>query len=627
MHKSHWKPLPCEGMLKLEEAHLRWPTELAINPLDNSLHVIDDHMILKVTSDGRLQIIAGRPLHCNFQQDPKPVEMHLSSTNNNILATKTTLVMPQSFAFDAYGILYVAESDSQRINRVRKIDTDGSIELFAGAMESKCNCLEKNCDCFGAEHFIALNSKLNTISAVSVTPDGTVHISDQANYRIRSVTSSTPNLNMDGREFEIYAPESQEVYIFNRFGQHIVTRNLITGKDVFMFTYNVNTSNGKLSSVTDAAGNSVFLLRDYSNQVNLIDNTRGQKCRIGMSRSKLLQQIITPDNFNITVEYLRSSGLLTSKRDSKGRSFLYEYDTFGRLVGAVTPTGKTIKLSFDLNVKGTSLVNIDENTGKKSTEIVIKSGIMGSNPTVWTKIGAYVESKITTFNDGAFISMTGVSKILSTDMIPYVLLGNSDPERLMLAESYPVPAKQNVEIGNDLVNRVEWRYYLKEQRPQYLLNGKQKSSKFTTSNYGVSGVVNKKMKVNGEDLLDFEYDRNSNVLTVTLEDAVNNGSMMAVVPGHILFNISFDEKSRPFKWTSHDGVYANVEVEYLDRYGRLARWQRGEEVEKYDFDQDSRRLSRVYFGDDAVLTYTYKDSFTTQPLKVTLPRGSDYLLK
>lgn len=60
MHKSHWKPLPCEGTLNIEEVHLRWPTELAINPLDNTLHIIDDHMILQLTTDGRVKVIAGK---------------------------------------------------------------------------------------------------------------------------------------------------------------------------------------------------------------------------------------------------------------------------------------------------------------------------------------------------------------------------------------------------------------------------------------------------------------------------------------------------------------------------------------------------------------------------------------
>jgi hypothetical protein len=154
------------------QVHLRWPTELAINPLDNSLHIIDDHMILKLAPDGRVKVVAGRPLHC-----PSPVGGY-----DTELATHATLVMPQSIAFGPSGDLYVAESDSQRINRVRVIGTDSKISHYAGA-ESKCNCLDRGCDCFEEDHFLASTSKFNTISSVTVTPDGILHIADQANYR------------------------------------------------------------------------------------------------------------------------------------------------------------------------------------------------------------------------------------------------------------------------------------------------------------------------------------------------------------------------------------------------------------------------------------------------------------
>jgi len=104
------------------QIRLRWPTEIALSPLDNSLHIIDDHMIVRLTSDGRMKVVAGKPLHCapahNIQQQPAMD-----------LATHASLVMPQSLAFGPNGDLYVAESDSQRINRVRRIGNSISHEI------------------------------------------------------------------------------------------------------------------------------------------------------------------------------------------------------------------------------------------------------------------------------------------------------------------------------------------------------------------------------------------------------------------------------------------------------------------------------------------------------------------
>lgn len=67
---------------------------------------------------------------------------------------------------------------------------------------------------------------------------------------------------------------------------------------------------------------------------------------------KLLSEISTPDNYNVTFDYHGPTGLLRSKLDSAGRSYVYTYDEFGRLTGAVTPTGKVVRLAFDLSVKG-----------------------------------------------------------------------------------------------------------------------------------------------------------------------------------------------------------------------------------------------------------------------------------
>lgn len=496
MHKSHWKPIPCEGTLNIEEVHLRWPTDLAINPLDDTLHVIDDHMVLQLTSDSRVKVVAGRPLHC-------PAKGH----SDIELATHATLVMPQSIAFGPNGDLYVAESDSQRINRIRVIGTDGKIMHYVGA-ESRCNCLDRGCDCFEEDHFLATSSKFNTISSIIVSPDGILHIADQANYRIRSVIASLPEANA-AREYEVYSPESQELYIFNRFGQHIATKNILTGEMSYIFTYTVNTSNGKLSTVTDSAGNKVFLLRDYSSQVNSIENTKGQKCRLRLSKMKLLSEISTPDNYNVTFDYHGPSGLMKSKLDSTGRSYVYNYDEFGRLTGAVTPTGKIVKLSFDLSIKGAMVkVTYDD---KQPVAMLIKGS------TVVTKRGeAEYQSVLSSDNSVSTVAPWGHT--ISIDTVSYPILADIDP---VLAESYPVPAKQKTDIGGDLANRFEWKYSVRHVN---------KSPKEP-----IAQVV-RKLRINGDNLLSLEYDRETGTVAVFMDDRVE------------LLNVTYDRTSRPTKW-------------------------------------------------------------------------------
>ena len=76
------------------------------------------------------------------------------------------------------------------------------------------------------------------------------------------MSSSIPPEKSDG-VFEVPDPDAQEVYIFNKFGQHVLTRDIMTGNIVYKLAYTQATSNGKLMSVTDAHGKTLTLTRDY----------------------------------------------------------------------------------------------------------------------------------------------------------------------------------------------------------------------------------------------------------------------------------------------------------------------------------------------------------------------------
>ncbi|XP_050443335.1 teneurin-m isoform X3 [Adelges cooleyi] len=582
MHKSHWKPIPCDGTLNTGEVHLRWPTDLSINPLDNTLHIIDDHMVLKLTTDNRLKVIAGRPIHC------PPVGRTGLNTDQE-LAIQTALVMPQSISFAPNGNMYVAESDSQRTNRIRMISTEGKISRFAGA-ESKCNCLDRGCDCYEDDHYLAATAKFNTISSITVSPDGVVHVADQANYRIRSIMSKSPEATST-REYEVYSPTTQELYVFNRFGQHIATRNILTGETSYQFTYNQFTSSGKLSSVTDAAGNKVFLLRDHAQQVNSIENTKGQKCRLRMSRMKLLSEVNTPDNYNITFDYYGPSGLLRSKLDSAGRGYVYTYDDFGRLIGAVTPTGKLIRLAFDLSVRGATVKVSNDDS---QPEIMLIKGT-----SVETKLGGS-EKHTSITSEGDIISETPWGNRVTIESVPYAVLMETNP---VLAESYPVPGKLKTEIGSDLANRFEWRYYLRGRSGGKLKPGEVKSVV----------QVGKKLRINGDNIVSLEFDRDSGTVGAFMDEHVE------------LLNITYDIAGRPVKWGPRNKVYSEVELTY-DRFSRLSVWRWGDLKEIYGYDR-AGRLAEIRYADGKSTLYVFKDMFSSLPLKVTTPRGSDYLLQ
>ena len=46
------------------QVRLEWPTDLAVNPMDNSLYVLDNNVVLQISENHQVRIVAGRPMHC-----------------------------------------------------------------------------------------------------------------------------------------------------------------------------------------------------------------------------------------------------------------------------------------------------------------------------------------------------------------------------------------------------------------------------------------------------------------------------------------------------------------------------------------------------------------------------------
>ena len=109
-----------------------------------------------------------------------------------------------------------------------------------------------------------------------MSPDGTLYVADQGNYRVRSVSSVMPT-SEDDEVFEVPDTDSQELYIFNRFGQHIQTKDIMTKQTLYSMEYHQTTSNGKLVSIQDSSGRKLLIMRDYSGQVTAIQTSNGQK--------------------------------------------------------------------------------------------------------------------------------------------------------------------------------------------------------------------------------------------------------------------------------------------------------------------------------------------------------------
>jgi teneurin len=190
--------------------------------------------------------------------------------------------------------------------------------------------------------------KFMTISAMAVTQDNVLNVADKTLFQILALQHYLPTPDKSS-EYQIPYPPSNEIYVFNRFGQHISTKDLSTGKTIYTFLYSKNTSFGKLSTVTDVMGNKIQFLRDYSNLVTSIENTQDYKAELKFSSLGFLTRVTEKGRSQIAFDY-DEHGLMLS-RAGNGETFIYQYNELGRIKGVILPSGEYIRVESKMNVE------------------------------------------------------------------------------------------------------------------------------------------------------------------------------------------------------------------------------------------------------------------------------------
>lgn len=105
------------------------------------------------------------------------------------------------------------------------------------------------------------------------------------------------------------------------------------------------------------------------------------------------------------------------------------------------------------------------------------------------------------------------------------------------------------------------------------------------------------MKVNGENLLTLEYDRETQSVSVFMDDKIE------------LLNVTYDSSARPIRWGPRNELFREVELEY-DRFSTLSKWKWGDITENYIFDR-AGRLNEIKYSDGSSLVYSFKDMFSS----------------
>ncbi|NXK66126.1 TEN1 protein, partial [Sylvietta virens] len=538
------QPLSCDSGMDITQVRLEWPTDLTVNPLDNSLYVLDNNIVLQISEGRRVRIIAGRPIHCQV-----PGMDHFLVSK---VATHRTLESARAIAVAHSGALYIAETDERKINRIQQVTTNGEISVIAGA-PSDCDCkIDPNCDCFSGDGGYAKDAKLKAPSSLAVSPDDTLYVADLGNVRIRAVSRNRAHLSDSGL-YEIASPADQELYQFTINGTHLHTLNLVTRDYTYNFSYS---GDGQLGTVSSSSGGAVHVRRDTGGLPLWLVVPGGQVYWLTISSNGVLKRVYAQGYNLALMTYPGNTGLLATKSDENGWTTVYEYDSDGHLTNATFPTGEVS--SFHSDVEKLTRVELDTS----NRENVITATNFSATSTIYTLKQDNTQNIYRVSPDGSLrvTFASGMEITLNTE--PHILAGVVSPTL----------GKCNISLpGEHNSNLIEWRQRREQTK-------------------GNISTFERRLRTHNRNLLSIDFDH------VTRTGKIYDDHRKFTL------RILYDPAGRPVLW-SPISKYNEVNITY-SHSGLVTSIQRGAWTEKMEYDPSGNIVSRTW-ADGKIWSYTY----------------------
>nr|XP_006632818.2 PREDICTED: teneurin-1 isoform X1 [Lepisosteus oculatus]XP_015206937.1 PREDICTED: teneurin-1 isoform X1 [Lepisosteus oculatus]XP_015206938.1 PREDICTED: teneurin-1 isoform X1 [Lepisosteus oculatus] len=537
------QPLSCDSRMDITQVRLEWPTDLAINPMDNSLYILDNNIVMQVSESNQVRIVAGRPIHCQVPG----IDHYLVSK----AAVHSTLESAKAISVSHHGVLYIAETDERKINRIQQVTTNGEISIIAGA-PTECDCkIDPNCDCFSGDGGYARDAKLKAPSSLAVSPDGTLYIADLGNIRVRALSRNKPNLNHMNM-YEIASAVDQELYLFNTNGTHLHTLNLITGDYIYNFTY---TGEKDISTIISSNGNSVHIRRDANGVPLWLVVPGGQVYWLTISNNGALKRVSAQGHDLAQITYHGNSGLLATKSNENSWTTVYEYNSEGHLINITFPTGEVS--SFHSNMEKS--VRVEVNTSTKEN-FVTATNFSATN-TIYTLRQDNAQNTYRVSADGSLrvTFASGMEVTLNTE------------SHLSGGVVNPTVGKCNITLpGEHSSSLIEWRQRREQAK-------------------GNHTAYERRLRAHNRNLLSIDFDQATRV--------------GKIYDDHRKFTlrILYDQMGRPILW-SPSSKYNEVNVTYSPA-GLVTNIQRGNWSEKIEY-ENGRIISRTW-ANGKIWSYTF----------------------
>ncbi|PAA92813.1 hypothetical protein BOX15_Mlig024160g3 [Macrostomum lignano] len=299
------KPLP-----------IRWPVDLAINPLDNSLHFIDDQSVFRLSSEsGRVELVAGRPPHCP------------AANLNTDAAVNQRLRSPRSIEFTAQGELLIAQADGLWVMR-----SDGRLQAFPVA------------------ELPSLASS-DSVSDISVGPQGQIYLT--AGPSMLKLRPNLPSLSTSASSvYRVSSRDASEIFTFSHEGKHLGTEDAVTGTVKYRFEHSTyDTSLGAPVLKIRMGNNATFELRNEYHNAS-IRSPSGRECQLEYSELGQARIISCQGGGRYSFEYESRGGGVTSATFPSGGRWLFRYTDAGRISETINPTGRVDQLLTEATAEG-----------------------------------------------------------------------------------------------------------------------------------------------------------------------------------------------------------------------------------------------------------------------------------
>ncbi|PAV59066.1 hypothetical protein WR25_10770 [Diploscapter pachys] len=550
------------GNLKLE-----WPSSLSIHLSSGLLYVLDSNIVYELDPE----------------QDTSKVLLGVFPTCPN--STSLPVKNAKDIVASPEGNLFVLESDGKKINQVRTFSPEmNSLSSFSGG-QSACSCDTSSCLCDENDksELSASSIQFNAPSSISIDSLGNVFIADSGNAKIKKIHEKSIKFDPIRREFSIPDPDTNELFLFNRHGQHISTQSLISGKAIYNFTYDVETKLGKLTAVHGAGGLLLRVIRVNDSAVQL-EAPSGQRTTLTIdpydqTLTSIQQGTWEPVRFTYS-----NGGLMLMKTQKGGDTVAFEYDESGKIK-------KVVKDSEIWNLDEGNVINNRISTdirrnGKRHARITIRP----EEESFYGEDGAW--SRASFMGEGMQLTIENVTSVLHQ--------GSSQlhDEKVLLKKRTTIGAIQNPN-RRSLSTKWDWKYFTKvdDQRR-------------------VAEVGHKKM-VNGVNVYSLVYNRKNNTESVLLKN------------DEPLFNVEYSEYGsikkiyQPLEESDNFKV-AEVSINY-DSLGRRSEITWGERKISEKYDRQNRMIEKIQKDGDAWKFAYSKYPFTKKPFMLAIDENKNIL--